>query len=205
MKSLTIDLMRHGEPAQRGLYLGQTDLALSAAGRARAAQVLRQAEGWQEIYSSPLQRCRESAAEAAQRLGVKLSVEQRLQEYGFGQWDGLAIEDIYQRDAAAVNAFWQDPVNAPPPQAESLDGFRNRVVACLESCLAETDAEQGERHILWLCHGGVIRALIADCLGIPPANWQKITIDYCSLSRIRFFADGEQYWSQLEYVNLQRF
>ena len=203
MKSLTLDLMRHGEPRQRGLYLGRTDLALSAAGQREAAKALAKSPGWQRIYSSPLQRCRDSAEHAASQLGIELRLDERLQEYDFGDWDGEPVTAVYQREPAAVAAFWDDPLAAPPPGAESIEAFQRRIKRSLTCCLDELGDEP--RHYLWLCHGGVIRALIADCLGVTAANWQKITVDYCSLSRIRFFSDDEQYWSQLEYVNLQLF
>ncbi len=192
MKTTLIDLMRHGLPAEQGIYLGQTDVALSATGSAVADEVLQQNPGWELVVSSPLKRCLESAEKIAQRDSLKLLVIPELQEYDFGRWDGCKFETVYQQEPDLADAFWKDPAHSPAPEGESLDEFRSRVQRGITKL-----TRRSEKRILVVTHGGVIKAVIAEYLAIPPEYWGRMKLDYCHFTQLRFDCEGDQCWPQL--------
>jgi probable phosphoglycerate mutase len=102
----TFVLLRHGETPltgqQRFSGSGGSDPGLSARGRAQAELAARELAAQepgsrepggpgsvQAVVSSPLARCRQTAAAAADRLGLDVTVEEGLRETDFGAWDGL--------------------------------------------------------------------------------------------------------------------
>jgi alpha-ribazole phosphatase len=153
MSELMIELLRHGDTGQRS-YRGQLDDALSEQGWAqlRAAVVGRE---WDAVVSSTLQRCARFASELADQRGLPLRLDARLAEYHFGDWQGVPIETLAERDGDALGRFWADPVAHPPPGAVRFTAFRGRLSAALDRIVAEAAA----RRVLVITHGGAIRLL----------------------------------------------
>ncbi|KZC15888.1 fructose-2,6-bisphosphatase [Rhodanobacter sp. FW510-R12] len=153
MSEVIIELLRHGDTGQRS-YRGQLDDALSEQGwtQLREAVLGRQ---WDAVVSSPLQRCARFASELADLRGLPLRLDERLAEYHFGDWQGVPIETLAERDGDALGRFWADPVAYPPPGAESFTAFRGRLSTALDRIVAEAVA----RRVLVITHGGAIRLL----------------------------------------------
>ena len=89
-------LARYGKCQLEGVLLGQYDTALSAAGR-RQAQTLADHlthSGIERVVSTGLQRAVQTAEAIAERLGVGLEQDVRLNEISYGSWDGLSWEEI---------------------------------------------------------------------------------------------------------------
>ncbi|WP_286237327.1 histidine phosphatase family protein [Neptuniibacter halophilus] len=192
-----VDLLRHGEPELQGVYLGRTDSPLSEHGRQTSAEAM-QSGDWDLVISSPLQRCRESASCWAECHDRPLLLLESLQEYDFGEWDGEPCDRVYAQYPEAVEHFWRDPLNYPPPAAEPLADFCARLDA-----VQRFIHSREEQRILVVTHGGVIRGLIAAVLGVAPANWSRIKVDYSRLTRLRFDYDSEQVWPQLLHCNVK--
>jgi len=148
---------------------------------------------WVQIISSPLQRCRQFAAQLAERRGISVSLDERLKEVGFGCWEGQSPDQIRQRDAEAYAAFYRDPVNHRPDGAEPWDQFVGRVSAALIDITTDYSGQQ----VLVVVHAGVIRALVATVLGTSATAAYRIKIDNAGLTRFRH--DGQNY--RLEYLN----
>lgn len=86
-----------------------------------------------EIVCSPLSRCQDVATELAERLSVPLRADERWIEYDFGEWTGQNAAQVYQHSPDALARFWNDPEGAPPPGAEPMAIFVQRIKsACLE-------------------------------------------------------------------------
>ena len=173
----TIDLLRHGDTGQRG-FRGQLDDALSVAGweQMRAAVIDRQ---WDVVVSSPLQRCAAFARELAAQHEVPLQLDERLAEYHFGDWQAVALEEIAERDADALERFWLDPVAHPPPGAESFASFEARIRAALDAI-----ARMPQRHVLVITHGGVIRLLHCLGEGMELKQMSSVEVQHASLHRL---------------------
>jgi alpha-ribazole phosphatase/probable phosphoglycerate mutase len=181
----TLDLIRHGEPDGGPRYRGWQDDPLSADGwRQMRASVDGQAP-WQLIVSSPLRRCSEFAQELATKHNAPMVVDERLREVGFGSWEGCTAEQIREREPTALQSFYDDPINNRPPDAEPLATFRDRVVCCLQDLLSE---HRG-KHLLLVCHAGVIRTAISHTLEAPLHTLYRQAVDYASITRLQVTAE----------------
>jgi alpha-ribazole phosphatase/probable phosphoglycerate mutase len=180
-----VDLLRHGEPQGGRRFRGQTDDPLSDLGWRQMREAVGDATPWQHIVSSPLQRCSAFARELADRHRLSCTLEPGFKEIRFGVWEGFTVEEIQQRDGEHYRRYREDPEVFMPAGAESMAEFVARVARTWESLLG---AQRG-RHVLLVCHAGVIRAVLGTVLGITPKNLFRIQIDYASLSRLKIVND----------------
>jgi alpha-ribazole phosphatase len=191
-----LDFMRHGEPQGGKRYRGSTiDDALSEKGWAQMYATVADACPWAHIISSPLLRCQAFANELSQRHGIPLSVDDRLKEVGFGDWEGFSRAQIQARDLAQYQAFYADPVNNRPPGAEPLDVFFARVSEALKTIASDFAGQ----HILVVAHAGVIRAVVAHVLDVPAHAAYRVQVINAGLSR--FIGDASGF--RLEFLNRQ--
>ncbi len=119
----TIDLIRHGEPEGGTRFRGWQDDPLSEQGWSQMRQAVGEHNPWQQIISSPLLRCAAFAAELSGRLELPMTTEGRLQEIGFGEWEGRRAAELYQESPDAVGNFWRDPVTIQRRVASRLISF----------------------------------------------------------------------------------
>ena len=183
----TVLLVRHGLTAMTGPVLaGRTpDLHLDERGVKQAAAVAERiaALPLAAIVTSPLDRCLETAQaiRAAQAGEPQWAVDERIIEVGYGDWTGRAIKDL------AKDPLWK-VVQAQPsavrfPGGEALAEMAARAVAAIR----DWDARLGEDAVWVACsHGDVIKAIVADALGLHLDQYQRIVPDPCSVSVIRY-------------------
>jgi alpha-ribazole phosphatase len=181
----TVDLLRHGEPKGGRRFRGQLDDPLSELGWRQMWAALPDIVPWQQIVSSPLQRCSAFAQSLAQQHSLPCSLEPRFKEIRFGEWEGLTPEEIQQRDGERYRRYRADPSAFMPPGSEPMSRFVARVADGWENLLSE---QQG-RHVLVICHAGVIRAVLCHVLGAPPERLFRIQIDYAAVTRFLAVAD----------------
>lgn len=178
MKNRTIDLIRHGEPVGGRKIRGQTDDPLSDTGWKQMRDAVASLGPWSFVASSPLSRCRAFADEVAAKLGQPVTLDARLQEIGFGAWEGQYHDDIATEDPQRWMRFRREPARYRPDGAEALTDFYARVVAGFQSvCTAHAGSG------LIVCHAGVIRALTCWALGAAPENLFRIDVPYAGISR----------------------
>ena len=176
----TIDLIRHGEPVGGRKYRGQIDDPLSEKGWGQMQSAVGDFALWQHIISSPLSRCHEFAQDLAQKRNIPLSLEPRLQEIGFGVWEGRTSAEISADDADLLFNYKRDPITYQPHGAEKVADFYQRVSAAWN----EISAQHIGQHLLIVCHAGVIRMILAHVLGMPAANAYRIQVASAAVSRI---------------------
>lgn len=181
MSRIHIELLRHGDTGQRS-YRGQIDDPLSELGwqQLRAATAGGQ---WDAVVSSTLRRCAAFAGELAARLALPLRLDARLAEYHFGDWQGVAIEDIARDHGEALGRFWADPVTYPPPGAETFAAFRDRLTRAIDDIVgtAPTAGQSSPRRVLVVTHGGAIRAL--RCIAEQRPFGEMVSIEVPHASR----------------------
>ncbi len=180
--TLTLDLLRHGEPQGGPRYRGQTDDPLSGRGWLQMYRAVSGSESWQRIHSSPLRRCREFAERLSRRLAVPLQIDTQMTEIDFGRWEGLTAAQLIRREAEALSRFWRDPVSHTPHGGESLTDYRDRIVTAWQGLLHGLP-RQGR--VLMIAHGGSIRILLHHILDIPLLRLQQIEVPYACLTRLR--------------------
>lgn len=193
-----VDLLRHGVCNDGQIYRGRTDSILSSQGEQQMAAAVQNLQ-WQAVISSPLQRCLSFSQDLAKRNNTPLEVDPRLEEFNFGDWEGRALDEVWSADQERVLAFWNDPVNCPPPNGESLAVMQDRVIRVLDSIHRQYRGQ----HVLLVTHGGVIRLLIGYLLQTPMRAVRQLSIDYGSLSRIEIYpeVDTDDYASEVIFTN----
>ena len=189
----TIDLIRHGEPVGGRKYRGKIDDPLSDKGWQQMRSAVADHCPWDSIISSPLSRCAEFANELSKRHKLSVKLEPQFMEIGFGAWEGMTAEQIQQQMPGALEAFWQDPVNHRPYGAEPLIDFRERIESAWTSLLAEHSG----KHLLVVCHAGVIRMSLQYILGMPIENVFRIKVANAGLTRIEIDHDEDQFYPRL--------
>ncbi len=190
-----VDLMRHGEPVGGSRYRGQMDDPLSSTGWAQMRAAVGQHRPWDAILSSPLSRCLDFAQELAGNTGLPLEIDERLMEIGFGVWQGKTHDEVTQFDPGLQQRFFRDPMSHRPEGAEGLGDFRLRVLSAWNDILNR----HAGRHILMVCHAGVIRMVLAHILEIPLSNLFRIKVGNASLTRIECAEQGEEFLGQLVF------
>ncbi|MFE4366809.1 bifunctional RNase H/acid phosphatase [Streptomyces sp. NPDC056835] len=190
---VTFVLLRHGEtaltPEKRFSGSGGSDPELSAAGRRQAEAVAASlaARGTvQEIVSSPLRRCRETAAAVASRLGLDVTVEEGLRETDFGAWEGLTFAEVRERYADDLSAWLASPDVAPTGGGESFTAVGRRVAAVRDRLL---ERYRG-RTVLVVTHVTPVKTLVRLALGAPPESLFRMELSAASLSAVAYYADG---------------
>ena len=191
-----IDFLRHGEPVGGRRYRGQTDDPLSERGWAEMHAATAAARPWTGLVSSPLMRCRAFAEELAGQTGLVPAFDVRLQEVGFGSWEGRSGAEIEAGQPGALFDFKRDPVACRPDGAEPLDAFYARVAAAWDDLVA---AHAGG-HVLVVAHAGVIRMALCRVLGLPPAHAYRIQVGSAALARFRVEANGAACHESLLYL-----
>ncbi len=175
-----IDLIRHGEPVGGVLIRGQKDDPLSEAGWRQMRKAVDGQRPWQRIIASPLLRCADFAYELGEKLNIPVTLETALREIGFGEWEGVDPATLYRNCPEAIDRFWADPVANPPPGGEPFTRFQARVSGALDAIISHYTG----KHLLVVAHGGVIRLIIAQVLGMPASNIFRMDVPYAAVSRI---------------------
>ncbi|MEU7012637.1 bifunctional RNase H/acid phosphatase [Streptomyces sp. NPDC046385] len=189
----TFVLLRHGEtaltPEKRFSGSGGGDPELSPAGRRQAeavAAALAARGTIQEIVSSPLTRCRQTAEAVATRLGLDVRIENGLRETDFGAWEGLTFAEVRERYKDDLDAWLASPKAAPTGGGESFATVARRVAATRDRLAA---AYAG-RTVLMVTHVTPIKTLVRLALGAPPESLFRMELSAASISAVAYYADG---------------
>lgn len=144
----TILLARHGETDwnRDGIWQGWADPPLNETGRAQARELAEQLRDvpFDAVYSSDLQRARETAEIAAAPHGVPVVTDPGLREIDIGSWSGLTRAEIEERFP-----------DGERPGGETREQHASRVLEAVERIARENPG----RRILLVTHGGTMRAL----------------------------------------------
>jgi alpha-ribazole phosphatase/probable phosphoglycerate mutase len=182
-------LIRHAEPdaAVHGRCYGLLDASLSQAGREQAASLALRlaAEPFAAIYSSPRLRAIETAKAIATRHRLDVVTAPGFRELHFGDFEGRTYSDIAATHPELYRQWMDTPTEVRFPNGESFAQMRVRVLDAHRALLAR----HGDQTVGIIAHGGVIRIILADALGIPGANIFRIAQRYAALNLIRYF-DG---------------
>ena len=103
-----------------------------------------------------------------------------LAEQHFGQWQGLAHEDLHKFRAGDLHRFWHAPPHEAAPGGESFLAVIERVSRAVRQ-LVETHTG---RDVIAVAHGGTIRAVLARALGLDPEAALGFTMENCSITRV---------------------
>jgi probable phosphoglycerate mutase len=184
----TVLLVRHGLTATTGqLLTGWTPgIPLDDRGAAQAAALAARLAPLRldAIVSSPLERCQQTAAAIAQgRDGQQVITDDRVGECRYGDWTGRPLRTLVQEKLWRVVQAHPSAVTFPGPEGESMPEMQLRAVAAIR----DWNARLGQEATYLVCsHGDVIKAIVADSLGLHLDQYQRIQADPCSLTVIRY-------------------
>jgi probable phosphomutase (TIGR03848 family) len=186
----TVILARHGRTSANatGVLAGRTPgITLDDVGTEQATRAAGRLAGLPlaAAFTSPLERCKQTAAILLAGTGVKARVERGLNECDYGDWAGRKMKELVKEDLWKV--VQAHPAGVVFPGGESMAEMSSRSVSAVRSCDARVGAEHGDSAV-WLAvaHGDVIKAILADALGMHLDAFQRIVVDPASLSVIRY-------------------
>jgi broad specificity phosphatase PhoE len=180
-------LIRHAEVEERyhRVFGGSIDMELSPRGHEQAAALA----GWLQrrrldaIYASPMQRVRQTLAPLAANGSPRPVMVDELREVHFGDWTGLTWDEVRHKFQISAFDWLKEIERATIPNAETAATFRARVEPCLRRILEEHPA----RNIAIVCHGGVVRMMLAILLDLPLPKTAVFEIDYASVTHVEIF------------------
>jgi probable phosphomutase (TIGR03848 family) len=183
----TVLLLRHGRTTANadGGLAGRRPVELDETGRAQAAAVGERLNALPlaAVVTSPLIRCRQTLELALP--DAKVVEEEGLIECGYGEWEGQPLKKL------AKDPLWpvvqQHPSAAVFPGGEAMAAMAARAVEAVRRWDAQVTAEHGPEAVWLACsHGDVIKAIVADALGVHLDLFQRIVADPASLTAISF-------------------
>jgi probable phosphomutase (TIGR03848 family) len=183
----TLLLVRHGLTAMTGPVLaGWTPgVHLDDRGRAQAEAVADRLKPLPltAIVSSPLDRCLDTAGIIAAGRDQEIEVERRIGECRYGDWTGRPLKELLKEPLWKVVQAHPSAAVFPGPEGEGLADTQSRAVAAVRDWNVKLGPDA-----TWLAcsHGDVIKAIAADALGMHLDLFQRITIDPCSVTVIRY-------------------
>lgn len=176
----TIYLIRHGKPEfpdERKYCIGRTDLPLSEEGRTQIQALGKTFAGRriEKIYTSPLKRCRESAAILREVIdrSIPIEVVDGLAEIDMGEWDGHSFDEIREQFPAEYAARGADMYDFRPPQGESFADCAGRARTTWNELRMKSRGD-----ILVIGHAGWFRTLISEWEKRKKADLLQIPFGY---------------------------
>ncbi len=188
----TVILVRHGRTTANasGVLAGRrAGVLLDEAGemQARATGERLAAVPLRAVITSPLERCRQTAAAivAAHPDPLKASREAKLTECDYGEWQGRSLKELVKEPLWKL--VQQQPSAAAFPGGESMRAMQDRAVAAVRRHDRRVADEHGDDAV-WVAvsHGDIIKSILADALGTHLDQFQRIVVDPASVSIIRY-------------------
>ena len=184
----TVILLRHGRTTANtggvlagwtpGIELDETGRAQVQAVAARLAPVPLAA-----VVSSPLERCVQTASAVAEGRELELQTDDRLGEARYGDWTGRPLKELVKEPLWKVVQQHPSAAVFPGAEGEGLAQTQARAVAAVR----EWNAKLGPDAVWLACsHGDVIKAVLADAMGLHLDSFQRIVADPASISVITY-------------------
>lgn len=179
-------ITRHGQTVtnRETRFCGHFETALTSLGERQAAALgLRlAATAIDAVVTSDLGRAMETAALVLKDRALTPSVDARLREIHYGEWEGERERDIARRYPEQHRLMRDEDPAWRPPGGETIAEVRQRTLAAL------LDAVRGHQHqtVLIVTHGTAINCLIAEAIGIAPTHTFRFEVANCGLSELQF-------------------
>jgi probable phosphomutase (TIGR03848 family) len=184
----TVILLRHGRTTANtggvlagwtpGVHLDEAGATQAAAVGERLAKVPLAA-----VVSSPLERCTQTSAAVGAGRDLAVQTDDRLGEARYGDWTGRTIEELAKEPLWKVVQQHPSAAVFPGAEGEGLAQTQARAVAAVRAWNARLGPDA-----VWLAcsHGDVIKAILADALGLHLDQFQRIVVDPASISVVTY-------------------
>ena len=199
---LNLLFIRHGETDwnRQQRFQGQIDVPLNATGERQAARLAQRlaAENHDQLFSSDLQRARQTAAPLAAAWQMPVVDVAGLREQSFGVLEGLDVPTIQARHPDLWRLWLQQDADFAPPGGESQRQFHGRVLGAVKELAAHASAnasanaggnagESGSvKRLVVVTHGGVLDMLWRSVHGLPLSGLRECAIPNTGVNRLCF-------------------
>lgn len=198
----TLYIVRHGETDwnKMGKYQGITDIPLNENGlnQAKACGNALKDVTFDRILSSDLSRALVTAETIRGDRTTPITVDKRLRELNFGDWEAMLFSDIEARWPGLIDEMYLRPHLVKVPNGESFKDLQDRAWAGLEEFLNANDEEET---LLIVCHGGTIRTLLCKLLDISISHCWNFSQGNTAINRIFYNGMGEYDHNILNLLN----
>ena len=182
-------LVRHGHTTSTGAVLPgrAAGLGLSDTGRTqvqRTAELVCDGTTIDAVYTSPLERARQTAAPIAAAAGQRAKVDHGLLECDFGEWTGQQLAALMKKPEWST--VQRSPSTFRFPGGESFVEMQLRIVSTIDRLRS---AHPGGT-IVCVSHADPIKAAVAHAIGTHLDLFQRIVISPASVSVLAFPTSG---------------
>jgi probable phosphomutase (TIGR03848 family) len=186
----TFALIRHADHALLGhTIVGRAPgVRLSPEGVREAEALAERLEGSsiRALYSSPLERARETAAPIAARLRLEVQIADELNEIDFGEWTNRRLADLHELEEWRRFQIFRS--GSLIPGGEAVVEVQARMLRLVERLCARHPGQT----VALISHGDVIKATLSHYLGVPLDLFQRIEISPASISIVRLERSGPE-------------
>lgn len=191
MQPFTLILVRHGhvEGIHPERFRGQIDLPLTSLGQQQAAATAKFiADHWRvkAVYTSPLQRCRDTGAAIAMAQGVQSEPLQGLIDINYGTWQGRTRDEVKTSEPELFKAWMTQPHLTVIEGADSLQDVQARLLRALNQMRR---AHPGET-VVAVGHDSTNRVFLTLALDISLSHYWHLQQDPCAINILRFDESG---------------
>jgi broad specificity phosphatase PhoE len=174
----TLLLVRHAHTAMARTFCGLSDPPLDGQGIAQLDGLQQKLEPYRitHIFSSNLQRARQTAESIALRCGLQVRYLDFLHELAFGSWEGLDWDQIVARDPEYAQRWLDFYPSVPAPGGEYFEHFLQRIQHAMTSIAVQVE----DGCAVVVTHAGVIRTFLADIAQPRGTVFDPAACDYTS-------------------------
>ena len=182
----TFYIVRHGQTNWNilGKTQGHGNSDLTPKGENQALELSKAIKEYpiDYIYSSDLGRAVQTAEIIGSTIGVDVIQTPSLREMGFGDWEGLLIEEIKKDHAKTYETWRNQPHLVNIPNGETLHIIKDRVDAFIK----ELNEKYDNKHILLVSHSVTVRVMLLSFLNSGVENIYRIKQDNTALNIVEY-------------------
>ena len=182
-------LVRHGQTKlhRADRFWGSTDVELSDTGIKQSEKLHDRLvkEKISAVYTSTLSRARATAEIIVARRKKNITACKELNECNFGYIEGLTFDEIQRLHPELAQELLEWKA-VSFPGGESLEDLNGRVC----SFLKKLENHKEKETVLVVAHGGPLRLIVCNLLGVGLEHWLKIRIEHASLSILETYPQG---------------
>lgn len=131
------------------------------------------------IYSSPLERARETIERTAEFHRVPVTVRDELNEVDYGEWQGQSLKSL--RKQPLWKTVQQRPSLTEFPNGETFSEAQQRACGWI---IDECDRYKPRDIFLCVSHCDLIKLVVAYFIGLPLDQFQRLNVDTASISAL---------------------
>jgi len=187
----TVLLVRHGRTTANdaGVLAGWTEgVSLDGTGQAQAQALAARLASVPlvAVVASPLQRCRETTDLFLDGRDVPVHPDDRLGEVRYGEWSGKELKKLAKEPLWKVVQSHPSAMTFPGEGGESLRAMADRAVDAVRDWNSRLASDKEDAVYAVVSHGDVIKAILADALGMHLDQFQRLVVDPGSVSIVSY-------------------